>query len=78
MRPFKPYGTRYNDTLYLPGLEGEKLFDLYIDFINGKEVPLSSQFVALLLYNFAKGGYLNKSTWTRLEPYMAKIEDSFR
>lgn len=59
MNPFKTYLGKFHDTLHVDGLEGETLLNLYEDFIEAKEVPLSSQNVSMLLYNFAKGNFLN-------------------
>jgi DNA-binding protein Fis len=59
-------GASFNDTLYIAGLEGQALFDLYQEFVETKENPLSSQFVAFLLYNFSKAGFLNTTTWAKL------------
>ena len=72
LNPLPNFAMRFNDTLHIPGLEGEALFDIYESFIETKENPLSSQFVSYLLYNFSKAGYLNKSTWVKLEPYIGR------
>ena len=66
------YATAYNDTLAIPGIEGQALFDMYEEFVETKDNPLSSQFVSFLLYNFSKAGYLNKTTWAKLEPYIGR------
>ena len=56
----------------IPGIEGQALFDMYEEFVETKDNPLSSQFVSFLLYNFSKAGYLNKTTWAKLEPYIGR------
>lgn len=75
--PFPKYVTNLNDTLLMPGLTQDNMMSLYEEFITNKDTPLSSQYVALLIYNFAKGGYLNASTWPRLETYIARNRGEF-
>lgn len=72
MNPFPKFVGKFNDTLHIDGLTGDKLLHLYEDFVEAKEVPLSSQFVALLLYNFSKNNFLNEVTWAKIEPYISQ------
>ena len=61
----------------MPGLQGDNMLSLYEDFLTSKETALSSQYVAMLLYNFAKGGYINSATWPRLETYITRNRGEF-
>lgn len=53
------------------------MLSLYEDFISTKDAPLSSQYVALLLYNFAKEGLINSVSWPKLETYITRNRGQF-
>ena len=72
MKPFPKYVGSLNDSLHIPGMEGDSLFNMYIEFVQTKDTPLSPQFVGFFLYNFSKQGYLNTTTWAKVEPYIGR------
>jgi len=66
------YTADLNNTLHVPGTEDTKVQILYRDLLEYPDTPLSSQNVAMLVYNFAKEGFLTPAVWPILENWISR------